>query len=66
MKNNIASRRNFLKHMADRLHSLPYIWGIGQYYAIIVSFFTFLFFGDWMTAESDAKDMIYDVITPYY
>ena len=45
-----------------------YVWiyGLGQYYAILVSFFTALFFGDWMTAESDAKDMVYDVLTPYY
>lgn len=33
---------------------------------MLVSFFTALFFGDWMTAESDAKDMVYDVLTPYY
>jgi len=45
-----------------------YVWisGLGNYYAILVSFFTALFFGDWMTAESDAKDLVYDILTPYY
>ena len=45
-----------------------YVWisGIGNYYSILVSFFTALFFGDWMTAEETAKDMVYDVLTPYY
>jgi hypothetical protein len=27
---------------------------------------TALFFGDWMTAENDAKDLVYDILTPYY
>ena len=35
-------------------------------YVSLVSFFTALFFGDWMTAEQDAQDMVYDALNPYY
>ena len=45
-----------------------YVWisGLGNYYITIISFLTALFFGDWMTAENDAKDLVYDILTPYY
>jgi hypothetical protein len=35
-------------------------------YVFFVSFFNALFFNDWMTAESDAKAVVYDILTPLY
>jgi hypothetical protein len=35
-------------------------------YVMLVSFFNALFFNDWMTAESDAKAAMFDVLTPFY
>ncbi len=45
-----------------------YVWlsGLLNYYVTIVSFFTALFFGDWMTAETDASAVVYDFLTPFY
>ena len=45
-----------------------YVWisGLGSLYTTLVSFFTALFFGDWMTAEMDAQAVVYDALTPYY
>jgi hypothetical protein len=35
-------------------------------YVYLVSFFNALFFNDWMTAQSDAAAVVYDILTPLY
>jgi hypothetical protein len=32
----------------------------------LVTFFTALFFGDWMTTRNDAQDMCWNFLDPYY
>jgi hypothetical protein len=41
-------------------------YGICSIYPSLVSLFTALFFGDWMTAETDAQTMCFDFFTAYY
>ena len=42
------------------------LYGLCSIYTALVSFFTALFFGDWMTAQTDADAMCYNFLTPYY